>query len=96
MQGQPQWILTLLARELKAEYLTAVTELLSNAQLNIATITRLSGRKSLFNRSGRLRSIPTPPHSPWLKHVPIDTVFYPHMRLTNVSICQGQIFMFGT
>uniref|UniRef100_A0A7S1IM89 phosphoserine phosphatase n=1 Tax=Eutreptiella gymnastica TaxID=73025 RepID=A0A7S1IM89_9EUGL len=53
MQGQPQWILTLLARELKAEYLSAVTELLSKAQLNIATITRLSGRKSLFSRAGR-------------------------------------------
>lgn len=43
-QGKPRYILTLLARELAAEHLAAVSEVVARHGLNIDVITRLSGR----------------------------------------------------
>ena len=44
-EGLPRYILTLLARELLASHLAAVSQVISEQKLNIDIITRLSGRK---------------------------------------------------
>jgi len=46
-QGKERYIITLLARKLTALHLSKVAKIISNQQLNIDTISRLSGRKSL-------------------------------------------------
>jgi phosphoserine phosphatase len=43
-QGKPRYILTLLARRIAAEHLAAVSSVISEQNLNIDIITRLSGR----------------------------------------------------
>ncbi|HWB15359.1 MAG TPA: phosphoserine phosphatase SerB [Vicinamibacterales bacterium] len=43
-QGKPRFILTLLARQLMAEHIAAVSRLLAEQGMNIDVITRLSGR----------------------------------------------------
>jgi len=47
LQGQPRFILTLLARNIKANYIAAVTNVIANNGLNIDSIARLSGRVPL-------------------------------------------------
>jgi phosphoserine phosphatase len=44
-EGSPRYILTLLARQLLASHLSAVSRAIAEQQLNIDIITRLSGRK---------------------------------------------------
>jgi phosphoserine phosphatase len=46
-QGKPRHIITLLARKLTAEHLSAVTRIVADYQLNIDNISRLSGRVAL-------------------------------------------------
>ena len=46
-QGKPRQIVTLLARKIEAEHLAALTAVVSNYQLNIDKIIRLSGRIDL-------------------------------------------------
>ncbi|MEO0588188.1 MAG: ACT domain-containing protein, partial [Planctomycetota bacterium] len=46
-QGQPRFILTLLAPRLTAGHVAAVSRAVADAHLNIAVITRLTGRPSL-------------------------------------------------
>uniref|UniRef100_Q3ATJ3 Phosphoserine phosphatase n=1 Tax=Chlorobium chlorochromatii (strain CaD3) TaxID=340177 RepID=Q3ATJ3_CHLCH len=43
-QGQPHYVVTLLARHVTAEHIAAVSTLIGEHQLSIATINRLSGR----------------------------------------------------
>lgn len=43
-QGKPRHIITLLARKLTAEHIARVTEIVTNYELNIDNISRLSGR----------------------------------------------------
>lgn len=43
-QGKPRYIITLLARQVSAEHIAAVTTVVSGHELNIDNITRLSGR----------------------------------------------------
>ncbi len=49
-QGKPRYLLTLLAREIKAEQIARVTSTVAQHHLNIDTITRLSGRLPLGKR----------------------------------------------
>ena len=51
MQGKDRYILTLLARRIRADQLAAVAEVISTSGLNIDNITRLSGRVSLSIQS---------------------------------------------
>lgn len=46
-QGKERYLITLLARKLTALHLSRVSKIISNQKLNIDTISRLSGRKSL-------------------------------------------------
>ncbi len=46
-QGKERYIITLLARKMTAEHLAKVSRIISSQQLNIDTITRLSGRIDL-------------------------------------------------
>ena len=46
-QGKPRYIVTLLARMITAEHISAVTSVVSNNKLNIDRIDRLSGRVPL-------------------------------------------------
>jgi len=46
-QGDPRWIVTLFGRNIEAEHLTRISGILARYELNIAVITRLSGRVSL-------------------------------------------------
>ena len=52
LQGASRYILTLLARRVKASHIAAVSEVISQNALNIDNITRLSGRVPL-NREGQ-------------------------------------------
>lgn len=47
LQGRPRYILTLLARKIRAEYVAEVSRVTAENGLNIDAITRLSGRVSL-------------------------------------------------
>ena len=49
-QGKPRYLLTLLAREIKAEQIARVTSSVARHNMNIDTITRLSGRLPLQKR----------------------------------------------
>ena len=49
-QGKPRYLLTLLAREIKAEQIARVTRSIARHGMNIDTITRLSGRLPLEKR----------------------------------------------
>ena len=49
-QGKPRHLLTLLAREIKAEQIARVTSTIAEHNLNIDTINRLSGRIPLGKR----------------------------------------------
>ena len=49
-QGKPRFIMTLLARKLTAEHIAKTTAVIAENQLNIDTISRLSGRISLINQ----------------------------------------------
>lgn len=51
LQGASRYILTLLARRIKASHLAAVSEVITANGLNIDTITRLSGRVPLVESS---------------------------------------------
>lgn len=55
-QGKNRYILTLLGRRLSAEQIEAVTRLISDHELNIDSIRRLSGRASIKNPSVNTRS----------------------------------------
>lgn len=49
-QGKPRYLLTLLAREIKAEQIARVSTSIARHNMNIDTVTRLSGRLPLQNR----------------------------------------------
>jgi phosphoserine phosphatase len=51
LQGRSRFILTLLARRIKAEHVAQVSEVVANNGLNIDTIVRLSGRVALKDAS---------------------------------------------
>lgn len=52
-QGKPRYLLTLLAREIKAEQIARVSTSIARHNMNIDTVTRLSGRLPLQNRHAR-------------------------------------------
>jgi phosphoserine phosphatase len=49
MQGKDRYIVTILGEKLKAEQIAEVTKVISDKNLNIDSITRLTGRTSLVN-----------------------------------------------
>ena len=55
-QGKPSYIITLLGRKLTASNISHIAEVISRFGLNIANITRLSGRFSLKNEDSNLRA----------------------------------------
>lgn len=56
-QGKERFIITLLARKLKAVHLARVTKVLSEQGLNIDVISRLSGRIPLNDKEGDAKSV---------------------------------------
>ncbi len=56
-QGKERFIITLLARKLKAVHLARVTKVLSEQGLNIDIISRLSGRIPLNDKEGDAKSV---------------------------------------
>ncbi len=56
-QGKERYIITLLARKISAEHLAKVTRIISSQQLNIDTITRLSGRVDLNTNSKHNKAV---------------------------------------
>lgn len=56
-QGKDRFIITLLARQLKAGHLARVTKVISEQGLNIDIISRLSGRIPLNDRDRRTKSV---------------------------------------
>ncbi|SMO85811.1 phosphoserine phosphatase [Saccharicrinis carchari] len=56
-QGKERYIITLLARKITAEHLAKVTRIISSQQLNIDTITRLSGRVDLNSNSKQNKAV---------------------------------------
>ena len=52
-QSKPRFCVTLLTRQLQAEYLAIVTKILFDNNLNIDSITRLSGRVSLSGKRAK-------------------------------------------
>ncbi len=56
-QGKERFIITLLARKLKAVHLSRVTKVLSEQNLNIDIISRLSGRIPLTDTGGDAKSV---------------------------------------
>ena len=56
MQGKDRYILTLLARRIRADQLAAVAEVISTSGLNIDNITRLSGRVSLSDEDANTKA----------------------------------------
>ena len=54
-QGQPRHIVTLLGQELTADHIARVAEVVTDNQLNIDRITRLSGRVSLNKTADKAR-----------------------------------------
>lgn len=55
-QGKPRYIITLLGPHIKAHHVFQISEVISANGLNIDSIKRLSGRKSLQKKSTNLRS----------------------------------------
>ncbi|MFT7684706.1 MAG: phosphoserine phosphatase [Candidatus Azotimanducaceae bacterium] len=56
LQGQPRFILTLLARNIKANYIAAVTDVIAANGLNIDSIARLSGRVPLLHQDKHFKA----------------------------------------
>lgn len=56
LQGRSRFILTLLARRIKATHIAKVSEVVANHGLNIDTIVRLSGRVSLQQESEKSKA----------------------------------------
>jgi len=56
LQGQARFILTLLARNIKANYIAAVTEVIAANGLNIDSIIRLSGRVPLRHQDAHFKA----------------------------------------
>ena len=56
MKGKDRYILTLLARRIRADQLAAVSEVISTSGLNIDNITRLSGRVSLSDEDANTKA----------------------------------------
>ena len=56
-QGKERFIITLLARKLNACHLARVTKVISEQNLNIDIISRLSGRISLDDKDGKTKSV---------------------------------------
>jgi phosphoserine phosphatase len=56
LQGKPRYIITLLARKITAEQISAVTSIVVQNDLNIDQISRLSGRIPLTGTTGRSKA----------------------------------------
>ncbi|HLL91149.1 MAG TPA: phosphoserine phosphatase SerB [Tepidisphaeraceae bacterium] len=82
-QGKPRYILTLLTRELAAEHLAAVSEVVASQGLNIDVITRLSGRPPRATDDGPAPRRACVEFS--LRGQPRDE---PQLRAQLVRICQ--------
>ena len=55
-QGKPRYIITLLGKQITARHMYEISEIISENDLNIDSIKRLSGRKSLHNPHDNLRA----------------------------------------
>ncbi|MCH8495211.1 MAG: phosphoserine phosphatase SerB [Balneolales bacterium] len=55
-QGKPRYIITLLGKQITARHMYEISEVISENDLNIDSIKRLSGRKSLHNPHDNLRA----------------------------------------
>lgn len=55
-QGKPRYIITLLGPEITAEHMFQISEIITGNDLNIDSIKRLSGRKSLHKKHDNLRA----------------------------------------
>lgn len=56
LQGKPRYIITLLGPQVEAKHVFEISEIIQTNGLNIDSIKRLSGRKSIINRLDNLRS----------------------------------------
>jgi len=56
LQGKPRFIITLLGPHIEARHVFEISEIIQSNGLNIDSIKRLSGRKSLINPPNNLRS----------------------------------------
>lgn len=56
LQGKPRYIITLLGPQIEAKHVFEISEIIQSNGLNIDSIKRLSGRKSLLNAPDNLRS----------------------------------------
>lgn len=56
LQGKPRYIITLLGPQIEARHVFEISEIIQTNGLNIDSIKRLSGRKSLLNSPENLRS----------------------------------------
>ncbi len=56
MQGKPRYIITLLGPQIEARHVFEISEIIQSNGLNIDSIKRLSGRKSLIHLPSNLRS----------------------------------------
>lgn len=56
LQGKPRFIITLLGPQIEARHVFEISEIIQSNGLNIDSIKRLSGRKSLINPPNNLRS----------------------------------------
>jgi phosphoserine phosphatase len=55
-QGKPRYIITLLGRQITSAHMKAISDVVAGNALNIDSIKRLSGRKSLHNPHDNLRA----------------------------------------
>jgi phosphoserine phosphatase len=55
-QGKPRYIITLLGRQITSGHMKAISDVIAENELNIDSIKRLSGRKSLHNPHDNLRA----------------------------------------
>jgi phosphoserine phosphatase len=55
-QGKPRYIITLLGRQITSAHMKAISDVIAGNHLNIDSIKRLSGRKSLHNPHDNLRA----------------------------------------
>ncbi|KPQ00296.1 MAG: phosphoserine phosphatase SerB [Bacteroidetes bacterium HLUCCA01] len=55
-QGKPRYIITILGKQITALHMHEISEIISQNKLNIDSIKRLSGRKSLHNAHDNLRA----------------------------------------
>ncbi len=56
LQGKPRYIITLLGPQIEAKHVFEISEIIQSNGLNIDSIKRLSGRKSIINPPDNLRS----------------------------------------